>query len=102
TKSKVLRSLFQKSRLKFHIAVPPAASDSLETFLHTHLTSTLLLKHTPNGTIVAFSEFKSVGGLGNIQDECPFSWSWFEGDVVLFNPRIGERIGIRCGVNLLI
>jgi len=87
-------SLFQKSRLKFHIAVPPAASDSLDMFLHTHLTSALLLKHTQNGTIVAFSGFKSVFGAGTIRDECPFSWSWFEGDVVLFNPRIGQRISI--------
>jgi hypothetical protein len=85
-------SLFQKSRLKFHIAVPPAASGSLDTFLHTHLTSALLLKHTENGTIVAFSGFKSVNSRATIRDECPFSWSWFEGDVVLFNPRVGQRI----------
>ena len=87
-------SLFQKSRLKIHVAVPPAASTSLDTFLQTSLTSTLLLKHTENGTVVAFSGFRSSDGAGRIVDECPFSWSWFEGDVVLFNPRIGQRIRI--------
>ena len=84
--------LFQKSRLKIHIAVPPAASTSLDTYISTHLTSVLLLKHTANGTIVAFSGFKSLSGVGRILDECPFSWTWFEGDIVLFNPRIGQRI----------
>ena len=87
-------SLFQKSRLKIHVSVPPAASTSLDTFLQTSLTSTLLLKHTANGTVVAFSGFRSSDGAGRIVDECPFSWSWFEGDVVLFNPRIGQRIRI--------
>jgi hypothetical protein len=84
--------LFQKSRLKIHAAVPPSASTSLDTFISTHLTSTILLKHTSNGTIVAFSNFKSLNGAGRILDECPFSWSWFEGDIVLFNPCIGQRI----------
>jgi hypothetical protein len=84
--------LFQKSRLKIHVAVPPSASTSLDTFISTHLTSTILLKHTPNGTIVAFSNFKSLKGAGRILDECPFSWSWFEGDIVLFNPQIGQQI----------
>jgi hypothetical protein len=84
--------LFQKSRLKIHVAVPPAASTFLDTYINIHLTSVLLLKHTANGTIVAFSGFKSLSGVGRILDECPFSWAWFEGDVVLFNPLIGQRI----------
>jgi len=85
--------LFQKSRLKIHVAVPPAATaTSLETFLHHHITSNILLKHTENGTIVAFSNFKAVASTALIRDECPFAWSWFEGDIVLFNPRIGQRI----------
>jgi RPA43 OB domain in RNA Pol I len=84
--------LFQKSRLKIHVAVPPAASTSLSTYIHSYLTSSLLLKHTANGTIVAFSGFNTLSGVGRILDECPFSWSWFEGDIVLFNPRIGQRI----------
>ena len=88
-------ALFQKARLKIHVAVPPAAAaepSSLSTYMLSHLTSTLLLKHTENGTIVAFSDFASLSGVGRVLDECPFSWSWFEGDVVLFNPRIGQRI----------
>ena len=85
--------LFQKSRLKIHVAVPPAAATtSLETFLHHHLTSNILLKHTDNGTIVAFSNFQAIASTALIRDECPFAWSWFEGDIVLFNPRIGQRI----------
>lgn len=92
TVSSVASQLFQKSRLKIHVAVPPAASASLDVYIHNHLTSTLLLKHTANGTIVAFSEFKSLSGVGRVVDECPFSWAWFEGDIVLFNPRIGQRI----------
>jgi len=90
--SSTATSLFQKSRLKIHIAVPPAAVESLDTYLQSHLTSTLLLKHTAEGTIVAFSGFKSLDGAGRVLDECPFAWSWFEGEVVLFNPRIGQRI----------
>jgi hypothetical protein len=92
TKSWSASSLFQKSRLKIHVAVPPAAAGSLDVYLQTHLASTLLLKHTEDGTIVAFSGFKSISGPGRVIDECPFSWLWFEGDVVLFNPRIGQRI----------
>src|SRR5271170_2954622 len=86
--------LFHKARLKTHIAVPPAANPSLDTFLQTHLTSTLLLKHTPHGTIVSFSNFNPLSGQGRILDECPFSWSWFEGDIVLFSPKVGQRIRI--------
>jgi hypothetical protein len=85
-------ALFQKARLKIHVAVPPATLLSLSTYLHSHLTSTLLLKHAENGTIVAFSDFNSLPRLGRVLDECPFSWSWFEGNVLLFNPRIGQRI----------
>ena len=99
------RSLFQKGRLKIHVAVPPSATatggagtgagaSSIDVFLHTHLTSNLLLKHTENGTIIAFSNFKSLSGRGRILDECPLAWSWFEGDVVLFNPQIGQRISM--------
>jgi DNA-directed RNA polymerase I subunit RPA43 len=84
--------LFQKGRLKIHVAVPAAAASSLEIFIQTHLTSTILLKHTSNGTIVSFSSFKPTSPTSRILDECPFSWTWFEGDVVLFNPRIGQRI----------
>jgi hypothetical protein len=95
--------LFHKARLKTHVAVPPAATPSLDSFLQTHLTSTLLLKHTPHGTIVSFSNFHSLAGQGRILDECPFSWSWFEGDVVLFSPKVGQRIRIsplfRVGAN---
>ena len=89
------QSFFQKARLKLHVAIPPAAatgSSSLSTYMRSHLTSILLLKHTEYGTIVAFSDFSSLAGVGRILDECPFSWSWFEGDVVLFNPTIGQRI----------
>jgi len=84
--------LFQKSRLKIHVAVPPAATTSIDAYIQSHLTSTLLLKHTENGTIIALSGFKSLNGQGRIINENPFSWSWFEGDIVLFNPRIGQRI----------
>lgn len=84
-------ALFHKARLKLHVAVPPAALPSLSAYMHSHLTSTLLLKHTQHGTIVAFSDFSSVSGPGRVLDECPFSWGWFEGDVVLFNPCIGQR-----------
>lgn len=84
--------LFQKARLKIHVAVPPAAMTSLNAYIHTYLTSSLLLKHTPNGTIVAFSGFKGLAGTGRIRDECPFSWAWFEGDIVVFNPRVGQRM----------
>jgi hypothetical protein len=84
-------SLFHKGRLKTHIAIPPAAIPSLDTFLQSHLTATLLLKHTAYGTIVSFSNFHPLSGQGRILDECPFSWSWFEGDVVLFSPKIGQR-----------
>src|SRR5436305_5341282 len=52
--------LFQKARLKIHVAVPPAAIPSIDTYLQSHFTSTLLLKHTENGTIVALSGFKSL------------------------------------------
>jgi|SRR5579859_3747503 len=83
-------SLFQSGRLKIHVAVPPACT-SLDTFLTTHLTSTILLTHTKHGTIVAFSNFKGTDS-GRIIDECPFAWSWFEGDIVLFNPQVGDRI----------
>jgi hypothetical protein len=85
-------SLFQKGKMRLHIAVPPAAVTSLSTFIHSHLTSSLLLKHYEQGTIVAFGDFSSVSGLGRLSDECPFSWSEFEGEVVFFNPRLGQRI----------
>jgi RPA43 OB domain in RNA Pol I len=85
-------SLFQRGRLKIHVAVPSAAASSLDIFIQAHLTSTILLKHTENGTIVSFSTFKPISHVGRILDECPFSWTWFEGEVVLFNPRIGQRI----------
>jgi hypothetical protein len=85
-------SLFQKGKMRLHIAVPPAAVTSLSTFIHSHLTSSLLLKHYEQGTIVAFGDFSSVSGLGRLVDECPFAWSEFEGEVVFFNPRLGQRI----------
>lgn len=84
--------LFSKARLKAHIAVPPSASASVSTYVHSHLISTLLLKHTAQGTIVSLADFKNIGGTGKLVDECPFAWSWFEGDIVLFNPLIGQRI----------
>jgi len=33
-----------------------------------------------------------VCGIGRIVDECPFAWEWYEGDIVLFNPVVGQRI----------
>ena len=86
--------LFSKARLKVHIAVPPSATTSSSLYVHSHLTSTLLLKHTAQGTIVSLRDFNSTGGTGRILDECPFAWSWFEGDIVLFHPQIGQLIRI--------
>jgi hypothetical protein len=95
-------SLFHKARLKIKIAVPPAATDAVDAFLNQHLTSTLLLKHTNQGTILAHANFKSLtNGLGRILDECPFAWTWFEGDVVLFNPQVGQRICVFPTSNLI-
>jgi hypothetical protein len=86
--------LFSKARLKVHIAVPPSATTFSSLYVHSHLTSTLLLKHTAQGTIVSLRDFNSTGGTGRILDECPFAWSWFEGDIVLFHPQIGQLIRI--------